>query len=303
MNRVKRISFLVTAACMAFCLLLSATDLIIKEEVAGVKKISVYVASEETPYLVNLKRGILDTANESRVDVNYVTYPGGEEAHTFSQLQEEYEGGSQAVILFAEYPKEVRKLARRNLQRGLMVTANAFGSSVKGVPDTSFDVTGAAEELSDVIQKEYGTEAKIILLTGTEGISEEIGTILKKEFEEKGMETASQEGTAEKPGQHGKERENMVYVGCWIKETEQAAESLNGEALYGIGYSDRVLNGIKEGKIAGVEAFSMYAMGICAMQQAIAVIENGKAANIQLPCKMITKENIEEEEEFLVPIH
>ena len=42
---------------------------------------------------------------------------------------------------------------------------------------------------------------------------------------------------------------------------------------------------------------------VVAMQQAIAVIENNKVEDIVLPCKMITKENMEEEEEFLIPIH
>jgi len=33
------------------------------------------------------------------------------------------------------------------------------------------------------------------------------------------------------------------------------------------------------------------------------LIEKNKVEDIVLPCKMITKENMEEEEEFLIPIH
>ncbi len=302
MKRIRRIGFAVTALLMLFCLMLSSSDFIIREEVAEVKKISVYVASADSPYLSDLKRGILETANESRVDVNYVTAVGSEKADILVQLKNEYEGGSQAVILFAENPEGVRQYVRQEPGYGPVITANSFGNGMPDVPDVSFDLEGAAKELADTIQREHGTEVKTVLLIGEEGISEEIGRNLKGVLEERGMEAVCRKGTEKQILQYGEE-ENAVFVGCWISQTEHAAEYLGQNALYGIGCSNRILNGIKEGRIVGVEAFSMYSMGIYAMQQAIAVLEQGRAADIQLSCKMITKDNMEEEEAFLTPIH
>lgn len=301
MGRIKRISFLVTAALMFFCLLLSSTDLIIKEDMAAVKKVSVYMVPVDSPYFTDMKKGILDTAIENRVDVDYVTT--GRETDDFAQLKSEYESGSQAVILISDNPDKVRRYISENSKDGPVITVNAFGSSAPGVPDISFDIKGAAAELADTVQKEHGTEVKTILLTGEYEISEEVSRNLKKEFDERGMETVCLNNIDKKPLQCSKEEGNVVFIACSVLETERAAEYLEQKPLYGIGYSNQILRGIQEGRITGVEAFSVYSVGIYAMQQAIAVIEKNKVEDIVLPCKMITKENMEEEEEFLIPIH
>ena len=80
-------------------------------------------------------------------------------------------------------------------------------------------------------------------------------------------------------------------------------EYLEGEALYSIGYSNKILEGIMEGRIAGVEAFSMYAAGIHAVKQAVYEIDRKNAEDVQIPCRMITKENMKEEQEFLFPVY
>ena len=81
MKRIKRIAFFITAMCMLFCLVLSSTDWVIKEEVADVKKISVCVALEERPGLESLKRGILETAGDSDILNAHITL--GEQAFGF----------------------------------------------------------------------------------------------------------------------------------------------------------------------------------------------------------------------------
>ncbi|MCI9378968.1 MAG: hypothetical protein HFI06_10715 [Eubacterium sp.] len=300
MKRIKRIAFFITAMCMLFCLVLSSTDWVIKEEVADVKKISVCVALEERPGLESLKRGILETAGESRVDVNYVALP--QEEITFSQISREYEGGAQAVIMLADQQQAVREYLSGERREGLMVTTNLFGGE-KGVPDISFDIQGAVQELAGMIQKVHGAAGHVILLTGDGGISKEAETKLKEQCRQKGIKAVCVEGTKENILQCRESKKDTVYVGCWITETEEAAEWLKGETLYGIGFSERILDKMKEGRIAGVEAFNMYAMGVGATRQAIAVIEGGCAKDIQIPGRLVTKENLEAEEEFLVPIH
>ena len=46
----------------------------------------------------------------------------------------------------------------------------------------------------------------------------------------------------------------------------------------------------------------MYEVGVYAMRQAVAAAEKEKTQDIQVSCRMITAENLEEEQEFLIPV-
>lgn len=303
MNRAKRISFLAIAAAVVILLLMSSTDLIIKEEEEEIKKISVFAVTDAGACLEDFKRGILEAASDSRVDANYVTAPGGESGEDMiARLRREYDSGVQAVILFMENPEPIRKYARENGEEVPMITVNAFGSD-NYTADISFDAESCAEELAAEIQKKHGKGIKTVLLTGEEELSGEIGEILKQGFQRKAMEAECVELSPENIAKCLEAEEETVFVGCWITQTEQAMEYLEGEALYGIGYSNEILDGIIEGKVAGVEAFSMYAAGIYATRQAVSAINQEKTENIQIPCRIITKENMKEQQEFLFPVY
>ena len=100
-----------------------------------------------------------------------------------------------------------------------------------------------------------------------------------------------------------KKQENPIWIGCWITETEWALKHMKKELLYSVGYSDEILKGMREGEVKGLAAFSMYAIGIHTIQQAAAAIEKEETRDVKVPCRIVTKENMNEEEEFLIPIH
>ncbi len=303
MSRMKRIGFFSTASAMLFCLLLSSTDLLIKEDVAEVKKISVYVACKEGPYLNDFKRGIQEIANGSRVDVNYAAASGSESEDALTQIENEFEGGTQAVIIFSDNPGSVRQRLKENKKIRPVITANAFDNGMEGMPDVSFDVREASEKLADAVQNEYGKKRKVLLLTGEEEISGEISQAVKEAFREKEMEAFCVKATEENLRKYKKKQENPIWIGCWITETEWALKHMKKELLYSVGYSDEILKGMREGEVKGLAAFSMYAIGIHTIQQAAAAIEKEETRDVKVPCRIVTKENMNEEEEFLIPIH
>lgn len=293
MSRIKRISFWVTAALVVIFFLMSSTDLILKEEVEQVKKISVFVAAEENSYRDNFKRGIMEAASESRVDVNYVKAPAGQK-ETRSRIDSDV----QAVILLSEDERnDIGELA----EEVPVITVNAFGSITDVAADVSFDLQEAAEELAEEVQKGRGERAEAVLLTGKDGISVQIGEALRQVFEDAGIEAVCMELSRSNIQSCSREMEAPVFIGCWITQTEQAMEYLDGETLYGVGYSNEILKGIREGKVAGIAAFSMYSAGIHAIRQAVSAMER-EMEDIRIPCRMITNENIEEQKEFLIPV-
>jgi len=293
MSRIKRISFWVTAALVVIFFLMSSTDLILKEEVEQVKKISVFVAAEENSYRDNFKRGIMEAASESRVDVNYVKAPAGQK-ETRSRIDSDV----QAVILLSEDERnDIGELA----EEVPVITVNAFGSITDVAADVSFDLQEAAEELAEEVQKGRGERTEAVLLTGKDGISVQIGEALRQVFGDAGIEAVCMELSRSNIQSSSREMESPVFIGCWITQTEQAMEYLDGETLYGVGYSNEILKGIREGKVAGIAAFSMYSAGIHAIRQAVSAMER-EMEDIRIPCRMITNENIEEQKEFLIPV-
>lgn len=301
MGRIKRTAFLVTAACMLLCLVLSATDWLVHEDEEAVKKISVCVDLKED-CMEQVKRGILEIANESRMDVNYISLSMEGREDLLKRLKDEYEGGAQAVILILEDPKEGKRLLSQDPRPGPLVTANMPGC-IKGMPDISFDLKGAAEEMAGQIEKEQGTEKEVVLMSQNKGISSEVCVYLQEALAGRGIRTRRIDGTKEQLRQSQSGEKGLVYVGCWIDETELAAEVLDGGALYGVGCSGMIADRMREGRVASAEAFGMYEMGILAAKQAISVIETGKGTDQTIVGRLITKENLQEEEDFLEPIH
>lgn len=303
MSRAKKVSFSVTAVLVVFLLLMSSTDLIIKEEMEEIKKISVFAVTDEDAGMEDFKRGILEAAGDSRVDANYVTAPGGElKEDLAARLRREYDSGVQAVILFMENPELLRRYVRESGEEVPIITVNAFGSD-DHMADVSLDAESGGAELAEEIREKHGQETKTILLTGEEGLSGEIAEVLKKIFRKKKMKAECVELSQENIKRYQEAKEETVFVGCWMTETEQAMELLEGEELYGVGYSNKILDGILEGKVEGVAAFSMYAAGIHATRQAVYAIAHERTENIQIPCRMITKANMKEQQEFLFPVY
>lgn len=303
MSRVKKWSFLVIAVLAVLLLLMSSTDLIIKEETEEIKKISVFTMTGENSCMEDFKQGVLEAAGDSRVDANYMTAPAEESGkEMLARLNREYESGVQAIVLFTENTEQVRRYIKENGEKLPIITVNAFGSG-DGLDDISFDTKTCAEELMEDIQRKHGKDSRVIFLTGDTELSAGIGEVMEQAFQERGMYAECRKLSRETVRDCKKTGKPTVFVGCWMTQTEQAMEELEGEILYGIGYSPDVLTGIKEGKVAGVEAFSMYAAGILAVRQAVSEIEQKKAETVCIPCRMITKENMKEQQEFLFPIY
>lgn len=303
MKKGKRISFLVIAVLMVAFLVISSTDLLINEDGEVVKKISVFAVTDGNLYLEDFKRGILESAGESRVDVNYVTVSEAEtEEEIIGHLRREYDSEVEAIILFMENPEVVREYLREKEDEIPVITVDMVEKEGYRA-DISIDGQSCAEELSEEIRREHGSGVRTVFLTGKEKISEDIGGILQQAFQEKGMTAECVELSQENIRKCRESEEETVYVGCWMAETEQAAEYLEREALYGVGYSNQILGKMLNGEVAGVAAFSMYEAGIYATQQAVRRIEKKKTEPVQISCRMIVKENMKEQQEFLFPVY
>lgn len=278
--RWKRISCLATVLLMALCFVMSSTDLILREEVEEVKKISVIVSARENSYLNNFKAGILEAAGDSRADVNYVMLPEGKQERA-ARIERELTGNAQAVILFAEDLENSEDYVSGKAEGLPVITVNTFGSVKGQTADVSFNLQEAAEELAAAVSEKEGDKRQIVLLTNGKGISGRISQTLARIFWEKGLAVEVAEAEEEAIEKKREQDPEAVFVGCWVTDTEQALKCLDGAPLYGVGSSNEILRSIMEGNTEGVAAFGMYSAGMYAIQQAVAAME-GTAKDIRI---------------------
>lgn len=182
-----------------------------------------------------------------------------------------------------------------------LIIVNSFGNYDHQVSRILFDTDEAAKGLVQEILKQESGLQSVTCLTGESQISAEVYKSLKKALVAEGIETESMTMN------HGAEEAQGVLIGCGPQETEELLAKTGegqGRAIYGVGHSDTILKEMEAGNVKGIMAYSMYSMGVHAVREAVRTIDEGEAeATVLVPCKLITGDNLKEEQTFLFPIH
>lgn len=298
MDRWKRGMLALVAVLMAIFFVLSSTDLLIREKQQEIKRISVIVPGEEASVWEDFRRGIQEAANEERVEVNYLALE--EEEGTMTQtevIDRECQRGAQAIILSLKDRESMEQHLEGKEDMVPLVTVNSYGSFSCLAGSVLYDTDGAAKLLAEKVVEEQGSDIQVIFTRGESQISQMALTSLKDAFADRDVTIETSEGN------NGK----GILVGCSPRETEELLSEEwadKGWAIYGMGYSETLLKAVKDGSLQGVIAYSMYAMGVHALQEAVRAIEQGGSSDaVYVGYKWITKENLEEEQSYLFPIH
>lgn len=306
MEKMKKIGLFFVVILMIVFFVLFNTDVVINDGKEEIKRVSLIMAEKRGVDLDNFRKGIQEAANDDRVDVNYIVLDEDEkEEDILMHLRREYEGGAQAMIILGEGDGALRRFFEEQNKSLPVVAVNTGEDYGEESVTVSFEMKETAKLLCKEIKSRQGEKSKVVLLTNGRRLTEQTCRILEESFQEMGIRT-EKSTMSEKAVQGYLEdsEEALVFVACCASAAEEAAKLLEGQPLYGIGYSNEILEYIREKKITGVMAYSMYSMGIYAMQEAAKAIENGgKADKIMVPCRWITEENRKAEYEFLFPVY
>ena len=169
-----------------------------------------------------------------------------------------------------------------------------------------FDVQDMAECLAEKIHQKRQEEEPVVYLTDEKEMSERMWTIFQETFQKQGIAIEKKKMTLPNLAKYRDRKQQAVFICSSPKITEEASDYLKSknQVIYGIGYSDEVLQGIREGKVEGVMAYSMYSFGIYAVKSAIYSIEGKKVDHLtKTKCEWITQDNIKEKYDFLFPIY
>lgn len=290
------------AILMVLFFILSSTDLLVREDKQEIKKVSVISPGESGSVWEDFRRGIQEAANEDRVEANYIVL--GEEGETWTQtelIERECQRGAQAIVLVVKDRGSMEEYLADKQDMAPLIIVNSFGNYDHQVSRILFDTDEAAKGLVQEILKQESGLQSVTCLTGESQISAEVYKSLKKALAAEGIETESMTMN------HGAEEAQGVLIGCGPQETEELLAKTGegqGRAIYGVGHSDTILKEMEAGNVKGIMAYSMYSMGVHAVREAVRTIDEGEAeATVLVPCKLITGDNLKEEQTFLFPIH
>lgn len=302
MDGWKKWMLALVAVLMVLFFILSSTDLLVRKDKQEIKKVSVIASGESSSVGEDFRRGIQEAANEDRVEVNYIAF--GEEGETWTQtelIEREWQRGAQAVILVVKDRGSMEQYLAGKQDMAPLITVNSFGNYDHELSRILFDTDAAAERLVQEILKQEGRLKPVTCLTGESQISAEVYKSLKKALAAEGIEPESMTLS------HAVVEGEGIFIGCGQEETEELI-SKTGEdkrrAIYGIGHSDTILKEMEAGSVKGIMAYSMYSVGVHAVREAVNAIDEGYTEEtVFVPCKLITRENLKEEQRFLFPIH
>ena len=125
-------------------------------------------------------------------------------------------------------------------------------------------------------------EEPVVYLTDEKEMSERMWTIFQETFQNQGIAIEKKKMTLPNLAKYRDQKQQAVFICSSPKITEETADYLKSknQVIYGIGYSDEVLQGIREGKVEGVMAYSMYSYGIYAEKSAVYSIEVKKVDHL-----------------------
>ena len=162
------------------------------------------------------------------------------------------------------------------------------------------------ECLAEKILEKRQEDEPVVYLTDEKEMSERMWAVFQKTFQKQGITIEKKKMTLPNLARYRDQKQPAMFICSSPKITEEASDYLKSknQILYGIGYSDEVLQRIREGKVEGVMAYSMYSFGIYAVKSAVYAIEEKKVDHLtKTKCEWITQDNIKEKYDFLFPIY
>ena len=306
MRRAKKIGIVCVGILMVVFMFLSYSNLFGGETKRDITKISVIGIKRKNSQVEDFKRGIEEAANAKRVDVEYLEIE--EDYDTIKEyIDREIKNGSQALIVFSEKEEQILSYLQSEKKKIPLILVNPGGTEEKTirVGVAFFEIAGRHGQLVEIHQKRQ-EEEPVVYLTDEKEMSERMWTIFQETFQKQGIAIEKKKMTLPNLAKYRDRKQQAVFICSSPKITEETADYLKSknQVIYGIGYSDEVLQGIREGKVEGVMAYSMYSFGIYAVKSAVYSIEGKKVDHLtKTKCEWITQDNIKEKYDFLFPIY
>lgn len=279
MNKKSIIFWVLYAALLIFLYILSATDLIIKENETKVYSISILVDGISGENFENMKKGMDEAAYEFNADMRF---PAVWESLTLEEkveiAEDEIEAGAKALIIGNALKNEVADKIKEKYPDFPILVLGENG-------DISLDNVHTSEFLFKNINKTKGKGNEICIATKSlEGEDVKgLAQSLRNKFEDAGCKVIMMEGEGPKLEKRLNEfgKDETVFISLDKESSQSVVKYANDNEInkskfkiYTVGATDYLLGKLEEGDVDGIVAWNEYDMGYSMIEKLINRLAN-----------------------------
>lgn len=304
MNKKTIAFWLIYAAILIFLYILSATDLIIKENEAGVYSISVILDGISGENLENMKKGMDEAAYEYNVDLSFPAVADNITMGEKSEIAEDaIEAGAKAIIIGNSRKNEIAQDIRKH-HSDIPVLLVGDVDDEKGKPGISLNYGDIVKLLSKNISSGEGVnnEVCIIMEDFPDEDEDKLAAELMTKLESMGYKISLIKGVGPKLEKQLKffDKNRTIFVSV-DKESTKGLIEYTGDnniqsGIYAVGATDYLLGKLEDGKITGMVAWNEYDMGYYMVEKLVKILTGmNKADEEKIKVFYITSEDLKNE--------
>lgn len=312
-NKKGKILWFFYGFILVILFLLSATDLIIKEQKNEVYPLSVIIEDAKDDNYVNFKKGMDRAAFEMNADVSFISlYEAGNSSQQLDLIIREKQDGARALIVSPVDELRLVEEIDANLISGPLVLLNSQMAGERIAATISADYYTMGQLVAEAVIREQKQELPVYLFTGSQpsGSSARFREGIMAVLEAHGRKTElfhSEErynfcqridDLVYPGGSHAViialDPESLLDIAAILAGSSDYAVYIDG--LYGRGSSLAILNYLDKELITGLGVADEYSAGYLSVRTAIDNIEK-KAA----PGTIILESHYVKKEDMLTP--
>ena len=303
MNKKTIIFWLIYAAFLIFLYILSATDLIIKENEAKVYSISVLVDGISGENLENMKKGMDEAAYEHNVDMSF---PALADNITMEKklniAKEEIMAGAKAIIIGNRWKREIAEEIRKNHPEiPVLIAGNAEDKKDKA--GVSLNYNNIVKLLSDNIRANESVNNEVCIISEDFLDEDNFVKELNLKLEAMGYKLNLVEGEGPKLEKQLKafNKKQIVFI-TLDKESTARLVKYNDDnnlhnKIYAVGTTDYLLGKLEDGEITGMIAWNEYDFGYFTVEKLLKMLmdKSGQGKD-EIEVFYITAEDLKNED-------
>ena len=303
MNKKTIIFWFIYTAILIFLYILSATDLIIKENEAKVYSVSILMDGISGENLENMKKGMDEAAYEYNVDMSFpaiadnITMEG-----KFKLAEEEIIAGAKAIIIGNRWKIEVaEKIKKNHPQFPVLIVGDAEDEKDKAGVLLNYD--NVVKLLTEKMKFAESVNNEICIIAEDFLNENSLAKELKLKLETMGYKLNLVEGEGPKLEKQLKTftKNQTAFITLDKESTARLvkyADDNNPEIrIYAIGATEYLLGKLEDGEITGMIAWNEYDMGYFLVEKLLRMLAGKNEQNKdEVEVFYITAEDLKNED-------
>ena len=312
-----KVCFGIALIILVLLYLISSTDLFYKERENKIYKVSVILNETNSMIFENIKKGMKQVDKEKATEISIITlYEPNNAVHQMELLTKEIENGAEAIILFPVDTDYTQSYLKEKGYKIPIISVSAYlPNHIVDAWIHSNDEVSIEQLGEKIIEKNLQHVYTVIPQIEKENINQRLD-LLKILLEKSNIHlkkiyytTAEDMDVIMRQLNRSKESIGVIALDLMtfnrMMHTYREFEDKRIH-IYGIGYTNRLLDDLEQGFIEAMAVYSDYDIGYLSIIAAIDLIEHRKVEYDQeVIGKLVTKDQIYEEdyEKILFPVH